>query len=178
MSIHLAFCGLRDRWRTLWVEGAIIGTKRRGGGHQAEIYGVFTFFLIHCPANTAINAAARRAHKSVPAMRNVLLIVKQRQESPGMSYVRQHSISAVAHPQPDSHTYFFCVVIRRLKGTVHPRFKCRPPTTLPACYWLMLDPLTFTQPHPHNSSGVSHSERIQANGCVLWPWIPTQLNNG
>lgn len=174
MSIHLAFCGLRDRWRTIWVAGAVIGTKRRGGGHQAEIYGVFTFFLIHCPANTAITAAARRGCKSVPAMRNVLLVVKQRQESPGMSYVRQHSISAAAHPQPDSHTYFSVW----LKGTVHPRFKYRPSTTLPACYWLMLDPLTFTQPHPHNSSGVSQTERIQANGCVLWPRIPTQLNNG
>lgn len=104
--MHSAFCGRRDGWHTLLVEGAIIATKRWGGGHRSEIYSVFTFFLIHCPANTAITAAACHGCKSVPAMRNVLLVVKQRQESRRVTYGGKHSISAAAHPQPDSRTYF------------------------------------------------------------------------
>lgn len=158
LSMHSAFCGLRDRWHTLLVEGAIIGPKRWGGGHCSEIYGDFTFFLIHCPANTAITAAARRGRKTVLAMRNVLLVVKQRQESRRMTYGRKHSITAAAHPQPDSRTNFSVWSFGPLKGQFTQDFHFGPPTPLPACYWSILDPETLTQPHPHYGTGI-HNQR-------------------
>lgn len=102
------------------VEGAVIGTKRQGGGPCSEIYSVSAFSLVHCPANTAITAAAV---KVFPAMRNVLLVVRHCRESQGMTYGGKRSISPAAHPQPDNRTYFPVWSSGRLTGQSTPDFK-------------------------------------------------------
>lgn len=123
LSMHSAFCGLRDRWHTLLVQAAIIGTKCWGRGHRSEIYGIFTFFLIHCPANTAITAAAspRPLKCSGDEKRP-----PRREAAPGESEddlwkKTQHLSGCTPTAWQDAHI-FFCVVIWPFKGAVHQRF--------------------------------------------------------
>lgn len=174
----------RTRHSAVW---GIVGTHCGSKGHRRhrawrrraaleEIYSVFTFFLIHCPANTAITAAAHRGCKSVPGDEKR---PPRRQAAPGESeddlWKKTQHLGRCTPTAWQLHI-FFCVVIRPLKGTVHP-------ISLTDSIACLLTPdagfrdFLFTTASTRQLWNFAIRENM-ANGCLPRPRIPTQLNNG